>query len=131
MTIEIFEKKYKAVSNLFTRDIESNDYVFPAPLSIYGTIENETKNTKNILEFKFNSYYDSILIIDNYFQLFFYLLDFEYKLGTVLVENIIKTESNTDMYGYKGKYSFMEGNILLNIGTEEIYDDYCKIKTKL
>ena len=131
MSIKIFDKTYKACSNLFVETIEEQRYTYPAPILIYGTIESESKNTKNNLELKFNSYYDSILTINSYFNLFFYILDFEYKLSTMYFKNILKSESNSEMYGYKGSYVFTEGNILMNVIEDNIYNDYNKIKTKL
>lgn len=127
MNINIFDKKYKACSNIFTETVEQNNYIFPYPTYIYATIENESKNTRNLIEFKFSSFYDSILILDGYFDIFFYLLDFDYKITTLHIKNILLESSNQDMYGYKGSYLFSNGNLILNVTEDNYYDDYCKI----
>ena len=42
--IQIFDKKYKAISNIFVTTYDDNKYVFPSPMSIEMTIANEEKN---------------------------------------------------------------------------------------
>lgn len=136
MSLVIFDKKYKCISNLFVEKDNSNttkciNFVYPYPLEVYGTIENEEKNTKNNLDLTFSSYYDSILIIDSYFSLFFYLLDFDYTITTMYFRNIIKNKSNSEINGYKGSYNFTNDNIILNISEDEVENEYNKIKTNI
>lgn len=124
--IELFNKKYKASSNIFVNTVENDKYTYPAPIGVYATIEDEQKNLKNQVKFKFSSYYDSLLTIDFHFSAFMYLLTYDYHIETVYIEGLEKEEITTEINGYGGVYNFMNSNVLLNIGEEEIYDDYKK-----
>ena len=126
MSLDIFNKRYKACSNLFVKTIENKDYIFPSPLHIYATIEDENKNTRNLIEFKFDSFYDSILILNGYFDIFLCLLDFEYKITTLYIESIINTSTSSEGYGYKGSYLFSNENLVLNITEKDFYNDFTK-----
>ena len=128
MSIKLFDKKYLACSNLFITTHENEDYVLPYPLHIHATIESEAKNTQNRIEFKFSSFYDSILIFTGYIDLFLYLLDFEYKVTTLYIGQLNMEESSQDMYGYKATYSFFNSDLILNLTERDYYDDYSKIK---
>lgn len=122
----LFDKKYKACSNLFVHTVEDEKFVYPAPLSIYASIEDEQRQLKNQIRFKFNSYYDSILTLDFHFSVFMYLLTYEYRMETILIEGLQKEELVSESNGYGGIYNFMNTSVLLNIGEQEIYDDYKK-----
>lgn len=124
--IELFNRKYKAVSNLFVRTIEEDNFVYPAPLSVYGTLENNDKNLNNEIEFRFSSYYDSILTLDYNFCLTLFLLTPYYIIEVISIEDIIKKEDSLDTYGYKGKFSFQDGSLTMNILETDIYDLYKK-----
>lgn len=131
--LDIFDKKYKACSNLFIEDIEENEYTYPFPLDVCGTIENESKETHNEITFKFNSYYDSILVIKSYFKLFFVALDFEYNITSFYFKRVIQKSTSSEMSGYKGTYIFSNDDLILNIASNldnNIYNDYTKTKQK-
>jgi hypothetical protein len=131
--LNIFDKSYKACSNLIIEDIEGNKYIYPSPLEIHATIENESKNTKNEISFKFTSYYDSIIVIKSYFKLFFITLDFEFGLTSFYFKSIIQKENSNDMSGHKVMYIFNNDDLILNIANNldnNIYNEYTKIKQK-
>lgn len=133
--LNIFDKSYKACSNLMIEDIEGNKYTYPSPLEIHATIENESKNTKNEISFKFTSYYDSIIVIKSYFKLFFIALDFEFGLTSFYFKSIIQKENSNDTNGHKVTYIFNNDDLILNITTNldnnnNIYNEYTKIKQK-
>lgn len=128
--IELFDKRYYAISNLFISDYEGKEYVFPSPLSFIATMENEAKQLKNRIEIIFSNFYDSPLILPYSFDLFFYLLTFEYTIHTFKGVDLLVIDKSSDTRGHKGTYSFINDRITLNIGDTEIYDDYKKFKTK-
>lgn len=125
--LELFDKRYKAISNVFVETYTGEKYIFPAPIYIYGTIENETKNLKNRLEIRYDSFWDSLFILDYHFSFFAYLLTFEYRLETILIQNLIKKECSSDAYGYKGSFQFLNEDVILNISDDEVYDQYKQI----
>ena len=125
--IQIFDKKYKAISNIFVTTYDDNKYVFPSPMSIEMTIANEERNQKDRLVAVFNNYYESILVLDNYFSCFFYLLNFEFRIETMIIPVLQKLEDGHDMHGYKGIYTFQSENISINIGKDEIYESYKRL----
>lgn len=129
--IEVFDKKYKAISNLYVTNYDSKTYIYPSPFYVHATIENETRNLKNRLEVKVDTYNASILTLDYYFDLFFYLFSFEYKIDTILIRNCIKEDTNQDINGYKGSFRFLNNDILLNLGNTELYDKYNKIQASV
>lgn len=124
--IEVFDKKYKAISNLFVETYTSNSYTFPSPIEINAKIGNDTKKTKNEMKMVFSSYLDSILIVPYYFDLFFYCLSFEYKIDTILLRNILLVDYRQELNGYKAEYRFLSDDITINFGDTEIYDNYRK-----
>lgn len=126
--IDIFNKKYKAISNIFVKTIEDDDFVFPSPISVYAIIEDEQKNLINKIDFKFSSYQDSILTLDVYFSIFAYLLTFDYKIEILHIANLTKESVQQDMHGYKGTYKYLNEDVSMNIGLDEIYDLYRKVK---
>jgi len=125
--ITVFNKNYKAVSNIFVHTVEDEKFTYPAPLSLCATIEDDAKHLKNQVKFKFASYYDSILVLDFHFSIFVYLLTHDYRLHTLYIAGLEKEEISTELYGYGGTYNFSNVNVLLNIGEEEIYDQYRQI----
>lgn len=127
--IDIFDKKYKAISNLFIKTYEEKDYTFPSPLSFIATIENEKENKKNRVEIVVPSYYDSVLILDHYFNVFAYLLTFDYKIDSIIFNNLVRLDINSDTRGYKGIYSFINEDVSMNLGQTEIYDNFIKGET--
>lgn len=124
--IEVFNTKYKAVSNIYVHTIEDEKYTYPAPLYVYATIEDEQKNLKNQVKFRFSSYYDSILTIDFHFSAFMYLLTYDYHIVTLYIEGLEKEEITSEVSGHGGVYNFMNTNVLLNLGEDELYDRYKK-----
>jgi len=131
MTIKVFDKTYKSCSNLFVDTYIGEEFCFPSPISIFATIENEPKNIQNKLEVVFSSYNESILTLDYTFSLFFFLLNFEYKIETFHFPVLMKQESSPETYGYKGIYTFNSAELLTNQGTTEIYDQYLKVKASV
>lgn len=126
--IDIFRKRYKACSNLFVNTLENENLVFPSPISLCAIIEDEQKSLVNELELKVTSYEDSPLTLNVSFSLFFYLLTFDYKMESFYVDNLTKASSNQEMDGYKGLYRFVNTDVAMNIGLDEIYARYMKIK---
>lgn len=128
MTIKIFETEYKAISNLFLDDIEGNHYVFPYPIELRATMKNEDTNRDfNKLEVIVPNYFDSILTIDYYVNIFFYVLTFDFILQTFLFEQVGRKDSTTDVRGYKGIYMFDPTRVVNNICSlpnEKIYNLY-------
>lgn len=124
--IDIFNKKYKACSNIFVHTLEDARYTYPAPLSVYATIKDEQKNLKTQIKFKFASYYDSILTLDFHFSAFMYLLSHEYRIETLYIARLEKEEITTESSGYGGIYNFNDIDVVFNIGEAEIYDRYKK-----
>jgi hypothetical protein len=129
--IHVFDKHYKAISNIFVETHEGHKYTYPAPIDIYATIEDERKNLKNMIEFRVSSYLDSILPLTYNFSIFTYLLTFDYTIDTLYIASLMKTNTSSESYGYKGTFSFSNDNVMMNIGKTEIYDEYDKIKTIL
>lgn len=126
--IKLFNKTYKAISNLYITTIEEEEFVYPFPLSVMATMENESENTKNEIEFRFSSYFDSILTLDYSFHLTCFLFTPLYVIEVMSVKDLIKTEDMMDTYGYKGKFSFQDGSLGMNILQTDIYDRYKKFE---
>lgn len=126
--LNIFNKKYKACSNLFVTTLEGAEYTFPAPLEVHAMIEDENKNLINKVDFKVSSYLDSILTLDINFSIFAYLLTHDYRLDCVYIADVIKESVSPDSDGYKGTFRFLNENVSMNIGMEEIYDRYVKVR---
>ena len=124
--IEVFNKKYKACSNIFVHTLEDEKFTFPAPLALYATIEDVQKDLKNEIKFTFSSYYNSLLILDFQFSVFMYLLSYDYHIDTIYIEGLEKEDVISEVQGYSAIYNFMNTNILVNMGADEIYDDYKK-----
>jgi hypothetical protein len=129
--LRLFNKEYKSISNLFVRTIEEENWVYPFPLSLEGNMENESQNTKNELEFRFGSYFDSILTLDYRFQLTFFLLTPYYNIEVVSFSELVKLEDMLDTYGYKGRFGFQDGDISMNLLSTDIYDNYKKFEKTL
>lgn len=129
----IFGKKYKAISNLFVETIEGESFVFPAPLAIHAEILDGEESFKTKFEIKNPNVQDSIFSLGaTYLSLLFYGLNHEYKIDVVYIENmILDSDISSDMFGYKGNYSFISDNISMNIGTDEIFDKYKKLKDSM
>ncbi len=133
MAIECFGTKYYAISNLFIRDIDGVFFTFPAPYSIKA--ESDFLATSH-LELCYASFYDSPLILDYIFDLFFYVISFEGVLESFLLRSIhLKEEPRNESYGYKGIYSFppdliIQNKTLLNEKTElgQFYGSLRQIK---
>ena len=128
MNIEVLNKGYRAVSPIFVETIEGDKFTYPAPvyMNIHMPSADEGKSQPNTFEVRYPTYVHGILPLDFYFSAFFYLMTFDYKLSTFHVEGLVKDSVDTTMYGYKGIFYFEDGNVNINIGTEEIYDDYKK-----
>lgn len=122
MAIECLGTKYFAISNLFVRDIDGNFFTFPSPYSI--TIESDFKKNSTI-EICYASFYDSPLVLDYIFDLFFYVISFDGKIESFFLRSVHqKEEPRNESYGYKGIYSFqpdliLQNNTLLNEKTQE------------
>jgi hypothetical protein len=129
--ITVFSKRYKAVSNLFVTNIEGENLVFPSPISIRAIIEDEQKNLANELEIKVKSYEDSMLILNGNFSLFFYLLTYTFNIECFYVANLTKDSTNQDVDGFRGLYKFVNTDVSMNIGTDEIYDKYIRVRKPL
>jgi hypothetical protein len=129
--LRLFNKEYKSISNLFVRTIEEEDFVYPFPLSLEATMENESQNTKNEIEIRFGSYFDSILTLDYRFQLTFFLLTPYYNIEVVSFSELVKLEDMLDTYGYKGKFGFQDGDISMNLLDTDIYPGYKKFEKTL
>lgn len=128
--IKLFDRPYLAVSNLIVQTYEGLSYVFPSPLSVEATIENEDKNIKNQLIFRFSNYNESLLVLPYTFSLFMYLLTPLYTIDTMYFRVLKKITSAPEVNGYKGIYEFSNFNtddLIINEGTEEIYDCFNKI----
>lgn len=133
MAIECFGTKYFAISNLFVRDIDGNFFTFPSPYSI--KVESDFKQN-NTIEICYASFYDSPLVLDYIFDLFFYVISFDGKIETFFLRSVHqKEEPRNESYGYKGIYSFqpdliLQNNTLLNDKTQEgqFYGDLKRIK---
>ncbi|UQS94906.1 hypothetical protein Pam2_26 [Pseudanabaena phage Pam2] len=133
MAIECFGTKYFAISNLFVRDIDGNFFTFPSPYSI--KVESDFKQNSTI-EICYASFYDSPLVLDYIFDLFFYVISFDGKIETFFLRSVHqKEEPRNESYGYKGIYSFqpdliLQNNTLLNDKTQEgqFYGDLKRIK---
>jgi hypothetical protein len=122
--LKLFNKQYKAISNLLVTTIEEEHLVYPYPLSAIGTTYNESDNTQNQIEFRFSNYFDSILTLDYSFNLTFFLFTPLYRLEIMTVEQIVKAEDMADSYGYKGIFKFQDGALRMNIMAEDTYDKY-------
>jgi hypothetical protein len=129
--IDLFGKKYIAISNLFVYTIEEERYTFPCPLSAVATLENGDKNTTNSIEFRFSSYFDSILVLDSAFKLTCFLLTPYYGVEVLSVEDMIKKEDTMDTYGYKASFSFQEGALSMNIMQKDIYSSFKKFQKEI
>jgi hypothetical protein len=126
--LRLFNKNYKAISNLMVTTIEEETFVYPYPLSAIGTTYNEAENTQNQIEFRFSSYFDSILTLDYNFNLTFFLFTPLYRMEIMTVESILKSEDMADSYGYKGIFKFQDGALRMNMMSTDIYDKYKKFE---
>ena len=126
--LRLFGKNYKAISNLMVTTIEQENLIYPYPLSAIGTTYNEAENTKNQIEFRFSSYFDSILTLDYNFDLTFFLFTPLYRIEVMTVESILKSEDMADSYGYKGIFGFQDGALRMNLMDTDIYDKYKKLE---
>lgn len=131
--LNIFNKKYKAISNLFIETAEGDKFTFPAPISLLINIETNETETKNVFEIKVNSVEDSILSLSSsYFSISFFLLTYEYTIDILYIDNILlMSDVQSDMHGYKGTYQFVTNSVSMNIGEDEIYDKYSKLKSDM
>lgn len=112
MSIDCFGTKYFAISNLFTKSIDGDFFTFPSPYSI--TISSDFKKD-NTIELCYASFYESPLILDYIFDLFFYAISFEGTIESFFLRSIHqKEEPRNESYGYKGLYSFQPDLILQN-----------------
>lgn len=104
MSIDCFGTKYFAVSNLFVKDIDGNCFTFPSPYSIKA--ESDFEATSN-LEICYASYYESPLILDYIFDLFFYVMSLDGKIESFFLRSIYQKEPpRSESYGYRGIYGF-------------------------
>lgn len=126
--LQVFDKRYKAVSNLFINTYEGFEYIFPSPLSIEATIDNEIEKTKSEIIFIFSNFYDSPLVLDYYFNCFMYLLKYDYKIDTLYIRDLIHKQDNSETNGHKVIYGFLTENLTLNLGETEIYDKFKKLE---
>ena len=113
-SINIFNKNYKAVSNLYVRDIEENDLVYPAPIGMCVKIKEDDKDV-NKLYLYVTSYLDSPLTLDYYIHLFFYVLGEDFTLNTFLFKQIVLQETTPEVQGHKGTYSFEPNQVVSNV----------------
>lgn len=125
--IKLFDESYLAVSNLIVKTYDGESYVFLSPLSIHATIENEARNTKNEITFKFLNYHESPLILEYTFSCFFFLLTPYYKINTMYFGVLQRQNIQAESSGYKATYIFNNENLISNIGLTEIYDDFKKV----
>jgi hypothetical protein len=126
--ITVFNKRYKSISNLFIETYEGYEYTFPSPISLNADVADEKENRSHEFEFLFSNYYDSLLILDYYFDCFFYLLGYDYKIDTLFVKNLLHKSDNQEMNGHRAIYSFMPDDLTLNLGDDEVYDRYKKFE---
>lgn len=124
--LNLFNKKYKAVSNIFVHTVEDKKYTFPAPISIYANIGNEQNGGCNEIHFKFSNYLDSFLPLSFHFSVFMFLLSHDYRIDAIYIEGLNKKEDTTEVSGYGATFNFLDTKLLVNLGEDEIYDDYCK-----
>lgn len=129
--IDLFGKKYIAISNLFVYTIEEDRYTFPCPLSATATLESSDKNTVNQIEFRFSSYFDSILVLDCSFRLTCFLMTPYYGIEVLSIEDLVKKEDTIDTYGYKAVFGFQEGALSMNIMHTDIYPSYKKFEKEI
>lgn len=129
--IDIFGKKYKAISNLFIHTVEDEHHVFPAPLSMLATLDNNDKNTTNQLELRFSSYFDSVLPLDFSFRFTCFLLTPYYSIEVLSIEDLVKKEDIIDTYGYKATFGFQDGAISMNLMGTDIYDKFKKFEKEI
>ena len=126
MSVNCFGRKYFAVSNLFIRTADGDFFTFPAPYSIL--LESDFKSN-NTLEICYSSYYESPLILDYLFSLFFYVIFFDGTIETIYLEAVyLKEEPRNESYGYKGIYGFDSRLAHNNISTEQFYGKLRSIK---
>lgn len=128
--LNIFGKKYKAISNLFIETVEGDKLTFPAPISLHINIENNETESKNVFDIKVSSIEDSILSLSSaYFSLCFYLLSFEYKIDIVFMDMVmLSSDITSDTTGYKASYQFLSNNVSMNLGQDEIFNKYKQLK---
>lgn len=129
--IYVFNEYFKACSNIFITNIEEETSVFPSPLSLNISTDNdnsENSNKQTILEIKVNSYLDSFLPLNKNFSFFVYLLNQEYIIKTIYIGNLIKESVNQEIGGYKGRYRFTTDSVAMNIGLNNVYDKYVKVR---
>ena len=130
MNIDIFGTKYKAISNIYVDDIEGNHYVFPYPLSLHVTMKNEDMDKDfNKIEITVPSYFDSMLTVDYYVNIFFYVLTYDFILQTYYFEQVGRKDTTTDIRGYKGVYMFDPTRVvnnICNLSNEKMYKLYKK-----
>lgn len=130
--IELFRRKYRAISNVFVSDIESNNYTYPYPIEICATIStgsDDSTNNANDITFRYESFYDSMFTLDGPLNVDFYVLALDYSIEHFLFGQIILKEVNTDAHGYKGTYSYQDSLLVTNICSEnekvyKVYKDY-------
>jgi hypothetical protein len=126
MSVNCFGRKYFAISNLFVRDIDGNFFTFPAPYSIL--LESDFKSN-DTLEICYSSYYESPLVLDYIFSIFFYVIFFDGTIETIYLEEVsLKEEPRNESYGYKGIYKFNSRLAHNNISTQQFYGDLQSIK---
>ncbi|MGL5923681.1 hypothetical protein [Chroococcidiopsis sp.] len=129
--IDIFSKRYLAVSNAFVTTIEGDVFVYPAPLSVHGTIEDESKSTKSRFEFHVSSYTDSFLALNSPHSIFLYLLSMEYTIDTLYIQYLRKEEVRQEVGGYKGIYDYVNQDVAMNMSIEEVSDAMIALRREL
>ena len=127
--IQCFDKKYYAISNLFTQSCDGDFFTFPAP---YHILLNSDFKSNNVLEISYANFYDSPFILDYIFRLFFYVLFYDGTIETIYLESVsLKQEPCNESYGYKGIYSFDSHFSQTNISKEQFYGKLHDLKQTL
>ena len=126
MSIDCFNQKYFAVSNLFIRTGDGDFFTFPAP---YALKFDSDFQASNMLEVCYANYYESPLIVDYIFSLFFYLFSFDGTVETMYLQSVwLKEEPRNESYGYKAIYAFDSQSVLSNLTEKQFYGDITSIK---
>jgi len=123
-------RNYYAVSNLFVQTCDGEYLTYPAPHGLILDVDSKDEKN-NSLTVSVSSYYDSILMLDYVFSLFFYLMFFDGTIESFYLGSVfLKDEPRSEAYGYKAIYHFDPDLFVQNISLEtcNFYDKLQNIK---
>lgn len=126
MSIDCYGTKYFAISNLFIKSADGDFFTFPAPYALSLQSDSQDRST---LEICYANYYESPLVLDYIYSLFFYIFLYDGTVETLYFQSVwLKEEPRNESYGYKAVCGLDALSLLRNISEKQFYGDLNKLK---